>query len=110
MAIEPGIPAAFESHLLDNGNAIDLPEGSSWSWSTDDPTDQLVQGGGNGDTVKVTITNPPPTRTTVTVTASTTDPAGETQEGSVTVDIIPGVTHTYTVSVSQIFATPRSRR
>jgi hypothetical protein len=108
MSVEPGIAAAFQSNLLDNGNPIDLPVDSVWTWSTDDPTDEIVQGGGDGSTAKITVTDPPTDgRTTLVATASTTDPKGETQEGSVTVDLIPSVDHTYTVNVSQIFAQGR---
>jgi hypothetical protein len=107
MSVEPGIGAAFQSQLQDNGNAIDLPSGSSWTWSTDDPSDTLTQGGGDGSTVKVVVAAGNSGRTSVTVTASTTDPAGQAVSGSVTTDIIPGVEHTYSVSVAQIFASPR---
>jgi hypothetical protein len=109
MSVEPGIVSAFGASLLDNGNVIDLPATSVWSWSTDDPTDVLVP---NVDTssVQVTVTNPPASgRTSITVTASTTDPAGAVQTGSVTTDLIPSVEHTYTVSVSQLFAAPKKR-
>jgi hypothetical protein len=110
MSLEPGVGAAFQATLLDNGNPIDLPDSSSWSWSTDDPTDEITQGGGDGSTVKVVISDPPASgRTTVDITATTTDPAGNEVSGSVTEDIIPGVEHTYTVNVSQIFASPRRR-
>lgn len=108
MSVEPGIAAAFQSSLLDNGNPIDLPVDSVWTWSTDDPTDEIVQGGGDGSTAKITVTNPPSEgRTQLVATATTTDPAGEEQSGEVTVDLIPSVDHTYTVSVSQIFPTGR---
>ena len=108
MSVQSGIASAFGAQLQDNGNPIDLPSGSSFSWSTDDPTDTLVPGGGVGSpTVNVTVNNPPASRTTITVTATTIAPDGSSVSGSVTTDIIVGVTHTYTVSVAQIFAGPK---
>lgn len=106
--VEPGIGAAYQANLLDNGNPIELPDGSSWAWSTDDPTDKIVQGGGDGSTAKITVADPPAEgRTQITVTATTTDPKGESQSGSVTDDIVPGIEHTYTVAVNRMFAGPK---
>jgi hypothetical protein len=104
MSIEAGGSAAFQATLEDNGNAITSP--SPWTWATEDNTDTILQGGGDGSTAKVTI-QANPARTTLTATATTTDPAGTSQSGSVTIDVVPGVAHTYSVSVSQLFGAPR---
>jgi hypothetical protein len=107
MAVQPGIASSFAAVLEDNGNAIDLPSGSSFAWSTDDPTDQIAV---SDDTLtaSITVSSPPASgRTTITVTADTTAPDGSDVSGSVTTDIVPGVTHTYTVSVSQVSTTRR---
>ena len=108
MSVSSGIPSAFGAQLQDNGNAIELPAGSSFSWSTDDSTDTIVTGGGVGTpAANITVNNPPSGRTTITVTASTTAPDGTAVSGMVTTDIIVGVTHTYTVAVAQLFAAPK---
>lgn len=41
MAVQPGIASGFSATMEDNGNAIPLPPGSTFSWSTDDATDQI---------------------------------------------------------------------
>jgi hypothetical protein len=103
MSVEAGGSAAFQATLQDNGNPIDAP--SPFTWSTEDPTDVIMVGAGSS-TAKITV-QANPARTTLTASASTTDPTGATQTGSVTIDVVPGVTHTYTVGVSQIFAAPK---
>ena len=105
MSVQPGIGAGFQATLQDTGNPIALTSGSVFAWSTDDPTDVLVVGGGDTSTVQITISNPPASgRTSITVTASTVAPDGTTVSGELTTDILPGVEHVYTVSVSQMFA------
>lgn len=101
MAVTANTPSDFVAQMQDNGIPIELPLGSTFAWSTDDPTDTIVVSDDTA-TATITVSNPPDTRTTLTVTVSAVDPAGETIEGSVTVDILPGVTHTYTISVSQV--------
>lgn len=99
MAVLPGRGADFGAQLEDNGNAIALPSGSTFAWSTDDETDQINI---SDDTLTATIVvAADTTREELTVTATTTDPDGNEVSGSVTVPIVPGVTHTYTVSVFQ---------
>ena len=108
MSVQSGIASAFVAVLQDNGNPIELPAGSSFSWSTDDATDTIVPGGGVGTpTATITVNNPPSGRTTITVTATTTAPDGNSVSGMVTTDIITGVTHVYTVAVAQLFAAPK---
>jgi hypothetical protein len=111
MAVTPGVASAFGATLQDNGNPIDLPPNSQWKFSTDDPTDVIQNQSQDGSVILVTV-NPPAgsTRNTLTVTADTTDPNGDDVSGSVTTDITPGVTHTYSVNVSQVFAQQLQRR
>jgi hypothetical protein len=109
MAVEANQPAGFQALLEDNGNPIELPAGSTFAWSTDSDTDQ-IQPSDDTYTAKITVVDPPADRETLTVTATTTDPDGNQVSGDVTVDIVPGVTHTYTVSVSQLFAAPKRGR
>lgn len=101
MAVVAGQGSDFGATLEDNGNPIGLPSGSTFAWSTDDPTDQIVP---SADTTSATITVAATnTRPSITVTASTTAPDGSNVSGSVTTEIIPGtVPHTYTVTVSQL--------
>lgn len=106
MAVQPGIASAFNAQLEDNGNPISLPAGSTFAWSTDDPTDQLSVSE-DSTTVQITVTSPPASgRATITVTADTTAPDGSDVSGTCTTDIVPVVGHTYTVTVSQVFGTP----
>lgn len=101
MAVQPGVGSGFAAVLEDNGNPISLPDGSTFAWSTDDPTDQIVV---SPDTMSasITVSNPPADgRTTITVTADTTAPDGTDVSGEVTTDIVPAVEHTYTVTVTQ---------
>jgi hypothetical protein len=103
MAVEANKAAAFAATLEDNGNPIDLPVNTSWQWSTDDDTDQIQVVSLDTSVVNITVVDPPDTRKTLEVTAQTVAPDGNEVQGSVTVDIVPGVTHTYTVSVNQAF-------
>ena len=100
MSVTTNTPSDFIAQMQDNGSPIDLPQSSSFSWSTDDPTD-TISVNETTSIATITVNNPPESRTQLTATASAVDPAGETQTGSLTVDIIAGVTHTYTISVSQ---------
>ncbi|HEY2351960.1 MAG TPA: hypothetical protein VGH83_05585 [Candidatus Acidoferrum sp.] len=103
MAVQPGKGAAFGALMEDNGNPIELPAGSSWSWHTDDDTDTIVLvSSDNTALVVITTTDPPADgRDTLVATASATDPSGEEIEGSLTTELVPGVGHTYTVRVFQ---------
>lgn len=104
MSVTANTPSEFIAQMQDNGNPIDLPATSSFAWSTDDPTDTITPADPTDATVStvlITVNNPPASRTQLTATAEAADPTGADQSGSLTVDIIPGVTHTYTVSVSQ---------
>lgn len=104
MAVQPGVPSNFNAVLEDNGNAIALPAGSIFDWTTDDDSDQISILTEDGANAQITV-QANTSRTQMTASASTTAPDGSTVEGSITVDIVPGVTHVYTVSVSQVFAT-----
>lgn len=109
MAVQPGIASGFSATMEDNGNAIPLPPGSTFAWSTDDATDQISVSD-DTTTATITVSDPPADgRTQLTATASAVAPDGNTVEGSVTVDIVPGVTHTYTITVSQIVGSSRRR-
>lgn len=101
MAVEVNVAAAFGAQLQDNSNTIPLPSGGTWNWSTDDDTDQISILSQDTSVASVTCVNGPPNRTSVTVTASTTAPDGSTVSGSVTTDIVGGVTHVYSVIVAQ---------
>lgn len=103
MSVTAGVPSNFAAVLQDNGNAIALPSGSIFNWVTDDDTDQITVLVDDGSSVQITVTGANASRTQMTATADTTAPDGTDVSGSLTVDIIPGVTHTYTVSVSQVF-------
>ncbi len=99
MAINAGSTGTFTAELEDNGNAIPLPVGSTFAWTADDTNATLAP---SADSLSVVVTVPATdTATSITVTASTTAPDGSTVSGSVTVPITPGVTHTFTVLVSQ---------
>ena len=99
MAINAGSTGTFTAELEDNGIAIPLPAGSTFAWSADDTNAVLTPA---TDSLSVVVTVPASdTATSITVTAATTAPDGSTVSGSVTVPITPGVTHTFTVLVSQ---------
>lgn len=99
MAISVGTTGTFTAQLEDNGNPISLPSGSTFAWTSDDTNATLAP---SADSTSVVVTVPATdTATSVTVTAGTTAPNGSTVYGSVTVPITPGVTHTYTILVSQ---------
>jgi hypothetical protein len=99
MAISQGATGTFQAQLEDNGNPIDLPSGSTFSWSADDSNAQLAP---SADTLSVVVSVPADdAATSITVTASTTAPDGSTVSGSVTVPVIPNVPHTFTVVVTQ---------
>jgi len=107
MSVEAGKPRAFGAQMQDNGNVIDLTEGEVFSWSTDDSTDTIDVRGNQNEIASVTTTDPPSSgRNAVTVTATATDPDGNTQTGSVMVPIIPGVGHTFTISVAELAVNP----
>jgi hypothetical protein len=113
MAVSPGQAAAFGAQMQDNGNAIALPEGSSFLWTTDDPTDVIAPSAAAPDNsafADITVSDPPATgRTTLTVTAGAVAPDGTNIEGSVTVDITAAVGHTFTIVVSQLTVNPLGR-
>ncbi len=99
MAISQGATGTFSAQLEDNGNPIPLPSGSTFAWSADDTNAQLAP---SADTLSVVVTVPATdTATSITVTAETVAPDGNKVQGSVTVPIIPGVAHTFTVTVTQ---------
>ncbi len=99
MAISVGSTGTFSAQLEDNGNPIPLPSGSTFAWSADDTNAQLAP---SADTLSVVVTVPATdTATSTTVTAETIAPDGNKVQGSVTVPIIPGVSHTFTVTVTQ---------
>ena len=100
MAISQGATGTFQAQLEDNGNPIPLPSGSTFAWTSDDANAQLAP---SADTLSVVVTVPADdAATSITVTASTTAPDGSTVSGSVTVPIIPGVQHVFTVAVQQV--------
>lgn len=100
MAITVGATGTFSAQLEDNGNPISLPAGSTFTWSADDTNASLAP---SADSTSVVVSVPATdASTSITVTASTVAPDGSTVQGSVTVPIIPGVAHTFTVSVTQI--------
>lgn len=92
----------FLAQLEDNGQPIALPAGSTWVWATNDTGTTVAADPADttGGTVDVTIPAGD-TNTTVTITASTTDPTGATQSGSLTFPVLP-VPQKFTVTVSQI--------
>lgn len=99
MAISQGATGTFAAQLEDNGNPIPLPSGSTFAWSADDTNATLAP---SADTLSVVVTVPATdTATSITVTAETVAPDGNKAQGSVTVPIIPGVAHTFTVTVTQ---------
>ncbi len=109
MAVGPGTPSGFAAMMEDNGNPINLPEGSSFAWSTDDPGDVIKV---SESTTTATITVPAdtdPARTTLTVTVSAADPNGKMISGSVEVPITAGVEHTFTITVAQVVVNPLKR-
>lgn len=100
MAISVGATGTFAAQLEDNGNPIPLPSGSTFAWSADDTNATLAP---NADSTSVVVTIPATdTSTSITVTATTVAPDGNKVSGSLTVPIIPGVSHTFTVSVTQV--------
>jgi len=105
MAIEAGKPRAFGANMQDNGNNIPLPDGSKFTWTTDNTADQISV---SADSTTAVITTPAGDsgRTSVTVTAAAVDPDGNMASGSVTVPVIPGVGHTFTVSVAELQVNP----
>jgi len=99
MAITVGATGTFAAQLEDNGNPIPLPAGSTFAWTSDDSNAGITA---SSDTLTAVVSVPATdTATSITVTATTIDPDGKTVQGSVTVPIIPGVSHTFTVSVTQ---------
>lgn len=99
MAITVGATGTFSAQLEDNGNPIPLPSGSTFAWSTSDASATLAP---SADTTSVVVTVPATdTATSITVTAETVAPDGNKVPGSVTVPVIPNVTHTFTVKVTQ---------
>lgn len=99
MAITQGATGTFAAQLEDNGNPISLPSGSTFAWTADDPNAVLAP---SADSLSVVVSIPATDgATSITVTASTVDPNGQPVSGSVTVPIIPGVQHTFTVAVTQ---------
>jgi hypothetical protein len=106
MSVQPGIGAGFKVIMQDNGNPIDPPVGTVYEWMTDDNTDTIedLSIAQDASLVKITTTDPPTEgRTQLTATASATDPAGEVISCELTTDIVPGVSHTYTLEVQQTF-------
>ena len=96
--ITAGTSGTFAAQLLDAGSPISLPSGTTFVWSASDSTVSIVQ---SADTTSAVITVPPgDAGTTLTVTASTTDPAGNPQSGSITVELTP-VPQTFSVTVAQ---------
>ena len=99
MAITAGATGTFSAQLEDNGNPIPLPSGSTFAWTSDDPNAQLAP---SEDSLSVVVTVPSTdTVTSITVTAATVDPTGATVQGSVTVPVVPGEVHVFTVTVAQ---------
>jgi hypothetical protein len=99
MAITVGSSGSFAAQLEDNGAAIALPSGSTFAWSSSDPT-ALVSTGTDTSTATVTIPAGS-TETTITLTASTTAPDGSTVSGTLVVDITPATPHVFTVTITQ---------
>ena len=99
--ITVGGQGTFVAQLLNNGVPMDLPAGSTWAWSDDDPnsTITLDPSDPTGGTVIITVPASD-TATQVTVTAATTDPNGAAVSGSLVVPIAPGVS-IFTVTVTQ---------
>ena len=99
MVIEAGSQGTFIAQLEDNGNPVNLPVGSTFAWTADDTAATIVP---SADSLSAVVTVPATdTATSITITATTTDPNGASVSGSVTVSIVPGVTHTFTVMVTQ---------
>ena len=99
MAISQGATGTFAAQLEDNGNPIDLPSGSTFTWTTDDTNAVITP---SADTLSATIAiAADDAATQIVVTATTVDPQGNPVAGSLTVPIIPGVAHTFTVQVTQ---------
>ena len=99
--ITVGSSGTFLAQLNNNNVPIALPPGSSWDWSTDDPSAiiTLEPSDPTGGTVNIAIPASD-TTTSIVVTAATTDPNGTAVTGSLTVPISPGVS-LFTVTVTQ---------
>jgi hypothetical protein len=93
-----GAPGVFQAALNDNGTPIGLPAGATWNWTSNVPEAILTP---TVDHVSVSIPATS-TATSITVTASTVDPNGKPVSGAITVPVVPGVVHNFTVTVTQI--------
>lgn len=104
MSVQPGIGSAFKAIMQDNGNAITPPDGTVYRWSTEDPSDLIEEKSIDGSfaLVSITVTGDNPDRTTMQLTSKTADPDGNEITGTLTVDIVPGVKHTYTLLLQQV--------
>jgi hypothetical protein len=99
--ITAGGQGSFTAQLLNNGVPISLPGGSSWSWSDDDPSSTITLDPSDPTGGSVIVTVPASdTAAQLTLSASTVDPTGATQTGSLVVPIAPGVS-IFTVTVTQ---------
>lgn len=100
--IQAGSSGTFNSQLLDNGSPIAIPSGAVWAWTADDSgvTFAPVATDPTGGTQTASVPAGDP-GTSVTITASTTDPAGATVSGTITVPITAAA-QKFTVSVTQI--------
>ena len=96
-----GTTGTIQAQLQDDGKTITLPSGSSWAWQSSDPTVTIVPATGDSTGGTVVISVPAgDTGTNCTVSASTTDPAGKTQTGTISIPYLP-VPQQYTVTLSQ---------
>jgi hypothetical protein len=105
MAVQPGVGSAFKVIMQDNGNPITPPDGTVYSWITDNADDVIEEKSidGSFSLVAITANGDDPERTTMTITVTGADPNGEPLEGSLVVDVVPGVEqHTFTLVIQQL--------
>lgn len=97
-----GGQGTLAAQLLDNGQPIAIPSGSSWAWQATDPSATIAPGTTDPTGGTVVITVPAgDTNQSVTISASTTDPSGAMQVGTLVVPYLP-VAQKFTISVTQI--------
>lgn len=100
-----GIPAGgqgtFQAQLLNAGVPMDLPPGSSWQWSDDDPSSTITMDPSDPTGATVIVTVPASdTASQLILTAVTTDPNGNAVTGTLTVPVNPEVS-VFTVVITQ---------
>ena len=105
--IVAGGSAHFEAELLQNGNQISLPAGSTWAWTSADPLVTFTPapvdpttGVSDPDEITATIAGSE-AQTSVVISASTTAPDGTTVSGDITVPVTPEA-QVFSVKIVQV--------